>query len=145
MIFNEIKCGVNTSLGLVGGCIPCTHPPCVRTCAMQTFLIFMRTAMLDSQIVNLSGLGWLLVQWSVTQNDVSLIITSTVRYHVVYKHCYETWSRKCIIWFDSKVAKIVFFLESIQILVRFNLQKFPPWKWNTHPKSCKSQNFPPSP
>jgi len=26
MIFNEIKCHVNTSLGLVGGCIP----PCVR-------------------------------------------------------------------------------------------------------------------
>jgi len=23
MIFNEIKCHVNTSLGLVGGCIPC--------------------------------------------------------------------------------------------------------------------------
>jgi len=29
MIFNEIKCHVNTSLGLVGGCIPCI-PPCVR-------------------------------------------------------------------------------------------------------------------
>ena len=28
MIFNEIKCHVNTSLGLVGGCIP----PCVRAC-----------------------------------------------------------------------------------------------------------------
>jgi len=26
MIFNEIKCHVNTSLGLVGG----MHPPCVR-------------------------------------------------------------------------------------------------------------------
>jgi len=26
MSFNEIKCHVNTSLGLVGGCIP----PCVR-------------------------------------------------------------------------------------------------------------------
>jgi len=26
MIFNEIKCHVNTSLGLVGGCIPCTPP-----------------------------------------------------------------------------------------------------------------------
>jgi len=23
MIFNEIKCHVNTCLGLVGGCIPC--------------------------------------------------------------------------------------------------------------------------
>jgi len=31
MIFNEIKCHVNTSLGLVGGCIPCI-PPCVRAC-----------------------------------------------------------------------------------------------------------------
>jgi len=30
MIFNEIKCHVHTSLGLVGGCIPCI-PPCVRT------------------------------------------------------------------------------------------------------------------
>jgi len=29
MSFNEIKCHVNTSLGLVGGCIPCI-PPCVR-------------------------------------------------------------------------------------------------------------------
>ena len=28
MIFNEIKCRVNTSLGLVGG----MHPPCVRAC-----------------------------------------------------------------------------------------------------------------
>jgi len=26
MIFNEIKCHVNTSLGLVGGCIPCIPP-----------------------------------------------------------------------------------------------------------------------
>jgi len=25
MIFNEIKCHVNTSLGLVGGCIPCVR------------------------------------------------------------------------------------------------------------------------
>ena len=29
MIFNEIKCHVNTSLGLVGGCWACI-PPCVR-------------------------------------------------------------------------------------------------------------------
>jgi len=28
MIFNEIKCHVNTSLGLVG----VMHPPCVRAC-----------------------------------------------------------------------------------------------------------------
>jgi len=31
MSFNEIKCHVNSSLGLVGGCIPCI-PPCVRGC-----------------------------------------------------------------------------------------------------------------
>jgi len=29
MIFNEIKCHVNTSLGLVGWMYP-LHPPCVR-------------------------------------------------------------------------------------------------------------------
>ena len=29
MIFNEIKCHVNTCLGLVGGMHP-LHPPCVR-------------------------------------------------------------------------------------------------------------------
>ena len=29
MIFNEIKCRVNTSLGLVGGMHP-LHPPCPR-------------------------------------------------------------------------------------------------------------------
>jgi len=28
MIFNEIKCHVNTSSGLVGGCIPCIPPLC---------------------------------------------------------------------------------------------------------------------
>jgi len=31
MIFNEIKCRVNTSLGLVGG-MQGMHPPCVRAC-----------------------------------------------------------------------------------------------------------------
>jgi len=34
MIFNEIKCHVNTSLGLVGGSIPCI-PPCVRACSQH--------------------------------------------------------------------------------------------------------------
>jgi len=29
MILNEIKCHINTSLGLVGGMHP-LHPPCVR-------------------------------------------------------------------------------------------------------------------
>jgi len=32
MIFNEIKCHVNTSLGLMGG----MHPPCVRACLPAT-------------------------------------------------------------------------------------------------------------
>jgi len=32
MIFNEIRCHVNTSLGLMGGCIPCI-PPCVSVCS----------------------------------------------------------------------------------------------------------------
>jgi len=31
MIFSEIKCHVNTCLGLVGGMHP-LHPPCVRAC-----------------------------------------------------------------------------------------------------------------
>jgi len=30
MIFNELNCHVNTSLGLVGGCIPCIPPLCPR-------------------------------------------------------------------------------------------------------------------
>jgi len=30
MIFNEIKCHVDTSLVLVGGCIPCIPPLCPR-------------------------------------------------------------------------------------------------------------------
>ena len=34
MIFNEIKCYVNTSLGLVGGCIPCIPPLCPRLTAV---------------------------------------------------------------------------------------------------------------
>ena len=33
MIFNEIKCHINTSTGLVGGCILCT--PCVRACVFS--------------------------------------------------------------------------------------------------------------
>ena len=33
MIFNEIKCNVNTSLGLVGGMqMHPLHPPSVRAC-----------------------------------------------------------------------------------------------------------------
>jgi len=39
MIFNEIKCHVNTSLGLVGGCIPCIPPVSVPgwRCYKQNF------------------------------------------------------------------------------------------------------------
>jgi len=33
MSFNEIKCHVNTSLGLVGGASP-ESPPCVRACLL---------------------------------------------------------------------------------------------------------------
>jgi len=36
MISNEIKCHVNTFLGLVGGCIPCI-PPCVRPWSSSSF------------------------------------------------------------------------------------------------------------
>jgi len=34
MIFNETKCHVKTSLGLVGGCIPCIPPLCPRLCGL---------------------------------------------------------------------------------------------------------------
>jgi len=37
MIFNEIKCHVNTSLGLVGGCIPCIPLLCPRQLGALTF------------------------------------------------------------------------------------------------------------
>jgi len=40
MIFNEIKCRVSTSLGLVGGWIPCI-PHCVCAC-LQTACKFFR-------------------------------------------------------------------------------------------------------
>jgi len=42
MIFNEIKCHVNTSLGLLGGFIPCITP-CVRAsscCWLCTVMLF---------------------------------------------------------------------------------------------------------
>jgi len=42
MIFNEIKCHVNTSLGLVGGCIPPVSAPggqlLIRISSMTEFL-----------------------------------------------------------------------------------------------------------
>jgi len=49
MIFNEVKCHVNTSLGLVGGCIPCTplvsapeHNAFFHSLIQQTDLMFCR-------------------------------------------------------------------------------------------------------
>jgi len=39
MIFNEIKCHVNISLGLVGGCIPCISPLCPRLSTALTLLL----------------------------------------------------------------------------------------------------------
>jgi len=38
MIFNEIKCHINTSLDLVGGCIP----PCVRAWLCQKSIFHAR-------------------------------------------------------------------------------------------------------
>jgi len=74
------------------------------------FIILVRTAVLDTQPVTLCWLGWL-VQWSVTQDDVILIVTSPVRpvrYLVFYNLCYEPWNQLCIKWFGSKAANIVF-------------------------------------
>jgi len=42
MIFNEIKCHVNTALGLVGGCIP----PCVRACICR----FLKSSLQRSKL-----------------------------------------------------------------------------------------------
>jgi len=44
MIFNEIKCNVNTSLGLVGGMqMHPLHPPSVRACwAVLVLLVSLR-------------------------------------------------------------------------------------------------------
>jgi len=39
MIFSEIKCHVNTSLGLVRGMHPLHPSPCVRACFHQSLLI----------------------------------------------------------------------------------------------------------
>jgi len=82
----------------------------------------------------LLGLGYL-VQWSVTQDDFNLIVTSPFLYLVHYNLCNEPWSRKCIKRFGSEVTNIVFILELIQTFVYSNLQKSPP-------KCGKSQNRP---
>jgi len=47
MIFNEIKCHVSASLGLVGGCTPCI-PPCPRLAIAYIVLFFSRENLLFS-------------------------------------------------------------------------------------------------
>jgi len=46
MIFNEIKCHVNTSLGLLGGFIPCITP-----CPRQLVLLIMHCYALQNSIL----------------------------------------------------------------------------------------------
>jgi len=66
-----------------------------------------------------------LMQWSVTHDDVSSIVTSPVRYHVLCNLCYEPWSRKR--WFQSSKYWI-YFWNQLKILPSFNMQKSTPWK-----------------
>jgi len=45
MILNEIKCYVNTSLGLVEGCIPCIPPvsaPAANTYSVMCYPLWLR-------------------------------------------------------------------------------------------------------
>ena len=49
MIINEIKCLVNISLGLVGGCIPCI-PPCVRACSQRPLMICSPVELLQNRM-----------------------------------------------------------------------------------------------
>jgi len=42
MIFSEIKCHVNTSLGLVGGCIPPLRPRLDVKCLVESEFSFAR-------------------------------------------------------------------------------------------------------
>jgi len=44
----------------------------------------------------------------VTQDNVSLIVISSVLYLVFYNLFYETWSRKCIKRIGSEVTNLVF-------------------------------------
>jgi len=41
MIFNEIKCHVNTSFGLVGGCISCIPPVSAPAPILQLYTWFL--------------------------------------------------------------------------------------------------------
>jgi len=53
MILNEIKCHINTSLGLVGGMYP-LHHPCVRACVtgkicLNNEFLYIKSALRKSQ------------------------------------------------------------------------------------------------
>ena len=52
MIFNEIKCHVNTSLGLVGGCIPwIPHPPVSAPAARQYNFVHRKWKAVERHLV----------------------------------------------------------------------------------------------
>jgi len=53
MIFNEIKCHVNTCLGLVGGCIPCI-PPWLEVLQSCTTSDYATTKDLNKIMLNVS-------------------------------------------------------------------------------------------
>jgi len=57
MIFNEIKCHVNTSLGLVGGCIPCIPHPVSAPAFIIMLCFFVRLVYFCFSLVY-SGLFW---------------------------------------------------------------------------------------
>ena len=72
MIFNEIKCHFNTSLGLVGGMHP-LHPPCARACQMYlycTSLVFHIWLSGPLHLLNLNALTrFLRLQTTNWEND----------------------------------------------------------------------------
>ena len=86
---------------------------------------------------NLSGFGQLM-QWSVRQNDVSLIVTWPVWY--VLQPLLRTTESQVhqLFWFQSN--KYCFLLNQFKILVCFNLQKLPPRKLKSPPKSLNLAN-----
>jgi len=85
------------------------------------------------------GLGYL-VRWSVTQDNVRLIVTSPVLYLVTYNFCNDLWSRCASINLVRKLQIKFSFLESIPNFSIFYLQKSSPWKLKSSSKSGKSQN-----
>ena len=64
MIFNEIECHVNTSLGLVGERIPCNPPPSVRAC-IPVFHIYQNST-IPKVITHSSTRLWLAIQYKQT-------------------------------------------------------------------------------